>query len=67
MAFPWCGLIPENYVDSLSMYKFTCISDSVTWSSCIDSLAFIQSNCITYTGWSKSVCAPVDYNTESYK
>ena len=21
----------------------------------------------TYTGWSKSLCAPVDYNTESYK
>jgi hypothetical protein len=28
---------------------------------------YISYNFVSYTGWSKSACAPDDYNTESYK
>jgi len=31
------------------------------------SCALCFNSCICYTGWSKSLCAPGDYNTERYK
>jgi hypothetical protein len=32
----------------------------------VETVTYIEEFCVR-TGWSKSLCAPDDYNTESYK